>query len=198
MEYSLDTIQDDCYENSSVLINKFDIMDEDTLNAVEETYVLANSAKIELKNDFNDVDFKYYINLHYQLFNDLYEWAGKIRIVNMSKKGTNFCEYSKIAELGEMYFDRLKKQQYLIGLPFPEFIDELTELYCDLNMLHPFREGNGRCQRLFLSLLIKNAGYEINFSEIDGDLLMIATIKAVTGDIFLLKDIFRDNIRVGG
>jgi len=36
MEYSLDTIQDDCYENSSVLINKFDIMDEDTLNAIRD------------------------------------------------------------------------------------------------------------------------------------------------------------------
>ena len=194
MEYSLDSITEDCYEGTTVLINKFDIRDEKKLDELEQNITAVNAALIESESDFRDVDFKYYTNLHYRLFSDLYEWAGKIRTVNMSKKGTKFCDCTKIIELGEGYFKRLKEQRYLTKMPFEKFIDELTELYCALNMLHPFREGNGRSQRLFLTLLIKNSGYEIDFSKVDTDLLMIATIKAVSGDIFLLKDILRDNI----
>ena len=194
MGYSLDSIKDDCYENTMVLINKVNIRDEAKLADVEETFVLANSAEIELQNDFTDVDFEYYKNLHKKLFEDLYEWAGRIRTIDISKKATKFCEFSKIEEFGNNCFSRLKKYNYLTDLPFAQFIDELTELYCELNILHPFREGNGRCQRIFLTLFIKNAGYEINFADIEADLLMLATIKSVAGDIFLLKDIFRDNI----
>ena len=72
-----------------------------------------------------------------------------------------------------------------------EFIVEFTDLYCDLNYLHPFREGNGRIQRLFLSMLVNSLGKSLNFSQIDADYLMIATIKSVSGDIFMLRDIFR-------
>ncbi|MBQ8300734.1 MAG: Fic family protein, partial [Clostridia bacterium] len=76
-----------------------------------------------------------------------------------------------------------------------EFIIEFTDLYCELNHLHPFREGNGRVQRLFLSMLVSNLGMKLDFSEIDADLLMIATIKSVSGEIFMLRDIFREHIK---
>ena len=75
-----------------------------------------------------------------------------------------------------------------------EFIVEFTDLYCDLNYLHPFREGNGRIQRLFLSMLVNSLEKSLNFSQIDADYLMIATIKSVSGDIFMLRDIFREYI----
>ncbi len=74
------------------------------------------------------------------------------------------------------------------------FLDEFVNLYCELNYLHPFREGNGRVQRLFLLKLLRNAGRKIDFSIIDRDLFMIATIKAVSGDVFLLRDIFKECI----
>ena len=61
--------------------------------------------------------------------------------------------------------------------------------------LHPFREGNGRIQRLFLSMMLKDSGMYIDFSEIDKDELMIATIKSVSGDIFMLKDLFGNQIK---
>ncbi len=67
------------------------------------------------------------------------------------------------------------------------FFNELTELYNELNMLHPFREGNGRTLRLFITLLVRNTGRDISFAECDSDLLMIATIKAAQGDLSMLK-----------
>ena len=75
-----------------------------------------------------------------------------------------------------------------------DLVVEFTDLYCDLNYLHPFREGNGRIQRLFLSMLVNSLGKSLNFSQIDADYLMIATIKSVSGDIFMLRDIFREYI----
>lgn len=97
--------------------------------------------------------------------------------------------------MGERIFSSLKKQNYLKNISNEKFIDLFTDLYCELNMLHPFREGNGRIQRLFLTMLAKNAEKELDFSLIDPDLLMIATIKSVSGDIFMLKDIFKYNIK---
>jgi cell filamentation protein len=194
MAYSLDSLQDDCYENTLILKNKFDIRDEKALDEIEQTITAINSAEIELNMSFENVNFDFYKNIHKIMFEDIYDWAGKIRTVNISKKGTNFCEFKNIEEVGNNCFKRLNSDNLFTNISLDDFIDKLTEFYCEINMLHPFREGNGRVQRLFLSLLIKNAGYEICFSKIDVDLLMIATIKSVSGDIFLLKDVLGSNI----
>ncbi|HBE13799.1 MAG TPA: hypothetical protein DEB10_07630 [Ruminococcaceae bacterium] len=61
-------------------------------------------------------------------------------------------------------------------------------------MLHPFREGNGRTQRVFISQLIRNAGYDIDFSEIDSDDLMIATIQAANGVFDAIAQLFSEHI----
>lgn len=74
-------------------------------------------------------------------------------------------------------------------------MDEIVDFYCVTNDLHPFREGNGRTQRAFLTQLIRNAGYDLNWSEVDGDLLMIATIQSAQGVTDLLRKIFEDNIK---
>ena len=76
-----------------------------------------------------------------------------------------------------------------------EFVDEIVDFYCTTNMLHPFREGNGRTQRLFISQLIRHNGYDFNFSDIDTDELMIATIHSANGVTDFLRDIFLKNIR---
>lgn len=196
MYYSLDSTNLNCYDDTFVLINKLNIRSQEELDNVEQTITTINSADIEENQEFIDVDFNFYKALHHQLFNDLYEWAGKVREINISKKTTFFCRCDEIELLAIKCFNRLKKLNFFVGLKLDKFIDEITELYCTLNFYHPFREGNGRVQRLFLTLLIRNAGYDINFSEIDADELMIATIKSVTGDIFALKDILKNNINV--
>lgn len=194
MAYSLDSISDGCYENTTVLINKFDIRDENQLNALEQSITSVLIAKASMDIPFENVDFEFYKSLHKYVFSDIYEWAGEIRSVNISKKGTNFCPAEKIEENGLRIFNNLHKANFLKALEGDEFIDKFVELYCELNYLHPFREGNGRIQRLFLSMLLKNIGKKIDFTDIDEDLFMIATIKSVSGDIFILKDIFKEHI----
>ena len=124
--------------------------------------LLFSVSKIEKEIKFNNVDFNFYKNLHKQLFDDLYEWAGTVRNINISKKGTVFCNSDDIERIGKLKFDRLKSLNFLKNTPKDQFLDELTELYHDLNMLHPFREGNGRTLRLFITLLVRNAGYNLN------------------------------------
>ena len=193
--YSLEGTQKDCYPDATVLINKLDIRNQKMLNVAELRIVISMTMKIEKEIKFNNVDFNFYKNLHKQLFDDLYEWAGTVRNINISKKGTVFCNSDDIERIGKLKFDRLKSLNFLKNTPKDQFLDELTELYHDLNMLHPFREGNGRTLRLFITLLVRNAGYNLNFSECDSDMLMIATIKAAQGDLSMLREVFSDIVK---
>ena len=72
------------------------------------------------------------------------------------------------------------------------FMDELADLYHELNMLHPFREGNGRTLRLFITLLVRYTGRDIDFNLCDNDMLMIAAIRAAQGDISMLREALRE------
>ena len=194
MAYSLDALQDGCYENTTVPINKFDIRDEKTLNALEQEITGGLLARAITDIPFTNVNFDFYKNLHRYVFSDLYAWAGELRTVNMSKKGTVFCDFKQLEEYGARIFTSLAQRNYLKDCPEDLFLEEFTELYCNLNFLHPFREGNGRIQRLFLTLLLKNTGKALHFADIDKDLFMIATIKSASGDVFMLKEIFRTHI----
>ena len=188
--YSLEGSQDSCYPDTTVLVNKLDIRTQELLTEAESVLVTSFSVKLEKTMRFENVDFDYYKNLHRQMFSDLYDWAGTVRKINISKKGTVFCNASDIERIGTLKFERLKKQKFLKEMKNDEFLDELTDLYHELNMLHPFREGNGRTLRLFVTLLVRNTGRDIDFNNADSDLLTIATIRAAQGDKSLLRSVF--------
>ena len=114
--------------------------------------------------------------------------------MNISKKGTQFCAAENIERQAELIFQRLKDCNYFKGLPHDEFVEEIVDFYCVTNALHPFREGNGRTQRAFLTQLIRNTGYDINFADMDTELLMIATIQSSQGVTDLLKQLFSESI----
>ena len=70
----------------------------------------------------------------------------------------------------------------------------IAEFYNEINYIHPFREGNGRVQRIYFAELIRRYGYDINFSDIDTDELMIATIQASQGVLDFLVEFFVNSI----
>ncbi len=195
MSYSVTPLTDDFYENTTCLINKFNIQNEEQLAKIEASITLAKTAELERVPINRNFDFEHYKEIHRYLFEDLYCWAGKIRTVDISKKGTNFTSADNIETVALACFNRLKDANFFKNLEFDDFVDNIVDFYCSTNMLHPFREGNGRTQRIFISQLIRFCGYDINFSEIDTDELMIATIHSANGITDYLKEIFKNHIK---
>lgn len=194
MGYSIESSTANCYEGTTCLINKFDIHDESKLAILESDITLAKSIILEHTPIELPMDFGFYKNIHKVLFEDIYDWAGELRTVDISKKGTNFCSVSQLEELCENCFKRLIKNNYFKDLNKNDFITEIVDFYVTLNMLHPFREGNGRTQRIFITKLIVCNGYDFDFANIDNDELMSATIKATNGINDFLIEIFKKEI----
>ena len=135
----------------------------------------------------NDSCFK---RLHQFLFDELYAWAGTVRSIDLSKQHTRFCPADEIESLAGRMFARIEQMDFLCGLPRKDFIVELTDFYTSVNYLHPFREGNGRTQRLYFRQLAQRAGYKLDFAAVDSDRMMIATIHAVSGIEDTLRSLF--------
>lgn len=130
-----------------------------------------------------DFGFENYKGQHRVLFEDLYDWAGQLRTIALSKTATVFTAP-----------ERIKKLDYITKLPRNEFVAEISDLYHSLNMLYTFREGNGRTERVFFVMLIRNAGYDIDYSTLNSDLLMIWSIQAAGGVTDTLVKFFEENI----
>ena len=195
MSYSITALTDNYYAGTNCLINKFNIQNEEQLAKIEASITLAKSAELERSFISYSFDFEHYKQIHRYLFEDLYDWAGKVRTVDISKKGTNFISAENIEDVANACFDRLKSHNYFRNVDFEDFVENIVDFYCSTNMLHPFREGNGRTQRIFIAQLIRFCGYDINFSEIDTDELMVATIHSANGITDYLKEIFKAHIK---
>ena len=181
MGYDMDPIAADCYEGSFCLINKLGIRDEDKLKRYEAAVTFAKISEIE--NGLVDfpVSSEGYKSIHRFIFEDIYDWAGEYRKVNISKKGTSFASFDSIERLMNNCFERLITLDCFINMPRDEYVRNVADLYQTLNMIHPFREGNGRTERAFISKLVRIAGHYADFSRVDEDELMIATIIAAEG-----------------
>lgn len=195
MPYEIEASTDSCYEGTTCFINKMGIRDEVELMETESALTLANISLLEQEPIAGNFDFAHYKAIHKFLFDDLYDWAGQIRTVNLSKKGTLFIPADEIERVGNAIFTHLAEADCFRSDDFHMFVKHLTEFYCDTNLLHPFREGNGRTQRVFLVQLIRHAGYTIDFSDMDMDELLIATIHAANGVTDYVEQIFRKTIR---
>ena len=195
MSYSIDAITDNCYKGTTCLINKLDIRDEKQLDIVESQITVAKISILQNTPIEGNFDFEHYKAIHKFIFEDLYDWAGIPRTVDISKKGTFFVAANNINEIATACFERLKNQNYFKNLELDDFVEKITDFYCVTNNLHPFREGNGRTQRVFLSQLALNAGYEMDFSNMDTDELMVATIQAANGVDTYLKNVLREIIK---
>lgn len=194
MGYSIDASSAGCYPGTTVLMNKFDIRDAERLDEVESVLASARYAEWLNSPGCETFDFVHYKAVHRYLFSDLYDWAGEVRSVNISKKGTQFTPVEEIEDHAERIFKRLRERNFFRGLSRDVFVEEIVDFYCVTNALHPFREGNGRTQRAFLTQLISYAGYKISFADMDTELLMIATIQSAQGVTDLLKQIFHEAI----
>lgn len=154
------------YPDSSVLRNKFNIKDSEKL--IEKEYQLVKMKSLDLFLSpikvFSMIDVS---KIHFKLFSELYEWAGKYRKVNISKQGKAFMAMQSF-NTGEQYMNDLIKNYYDNAQTFEQISSKLAVILDNLNYMHPYREGNGRTQREVVRVLALEKGYEL-LINVDGE-----------------------------
>ena len=125
--------------------------------------------------------------IHKYLFDEIYDFAGKIREVNLSKGNFRFAPLMYL-EVALQSIDKMPQSTF----------DEIIEKYVEMNVAHPFREGNGRSTRIWLDLMLKKEiGYLVDWSKVDKEDYLLAMERSPIKDIeikFLLKNARTDNI----
>ena len=181
-----------CYPGTKVLINKFGIKDKEKLEAVELD--LAGLRILELKDNpiKGSFDLEHLKSIHKYIFQDIYNWAGQLRTIEISK-GIWFARSDFIISEGQRIFNELKDENYISHLPFDKFCKKLAYYKAEINMLHPFREGNGRAIREFVRSLAEYNGYELDFSTMDKNQYIKAMVQS-SYDTEPLKELFANNM----
>lgn len=113
-----------------------------------------------------------FLRIHQWLFRDIYDWAGKPRTVEIRKRreGSEFFLPSPNIPMGfDWAQDELRKDGMLKGLSTSQFSQRLAYHFDNYNFIHPFREGNGRTQRLFWTLLCHDAGFDLDWRLVSGE-----------------------------
>ena len=151
------------YEGTDTLINKFNVKDKDALSEIEGVVFYLKNHEPLPSGSF---DYEHLKAIHQHFFHELYEWAGEERTVEIAKGDSFFAYHQHITPSLNKLFSKLKDDQYLIKLPLQEFCSKLSYYFNEVNAVHAFREGNGRTQRAFCTLLAENAGYQLNWDRV--------------------------------
>lgn len=178
-----------CYPGTLVLVNKLELQDAAELHEAERKLTALNISQI-LEEPIKGVfDFRHLQAIHKAIFGDVYTWAGKIRTVNIAK-GNQFCNTNYIETYAQKIFDELKNEDYLTSTPTNQIAARLAYYLGEINILHPFREGNGRAQRVMIEYVAKIAGFDLTFADISGKEMVQASAEAFDGGYSLLTGIF--------
>ena len=179
-----------CYPKTDTLINLLDIK---TNTELEEAELEITSFRLEqFSPKFNNLTFEYLKHIHQYLFQDIYACAGQVRAVDISKGDTRFCTAVNIEREATKQFKKLNKLNNLKGLSKEEFGKCIADFFCEINVVHPFRDGNGRALRLFCEVLAVQAGFEISWKGVSKDAWMEANIKGYLGNLQPLTVIFNN------
>jgi cell filamentation protein len=178
----LDNDQDPyLYPGTATLRNRLGLKDDGPLNQAERMLIHARGR--EAARMAFPLDADGYRALHKHLFQDLYDWAGQDRTINIGKEGSLFAHASYIANGLSAVFKDLAAQDNLTGLSREEFFDRLGHHVNELNAVHPFREGNGRTMRHHAVQLAGEAGHSLRINGIDKQAWMDASRHGfTTGD----------------
>lgn len=173
-----------------MLENKLAITDSAELVRIEEKISKQKAVEMFDSGYLESLEagtFESLAKIHKYLFDKIYDFAGKLRKVNISKGNFRFAPL--------MYLDAALRS--IDKMPQSTF-DEIVEKYVEMNVAHPFREGNGRSTRIWLDLMLKKEiGYVVDWSKVDKEDYLLAMECSPIKDIeikFLLKNALTDNV----
>lgn len=173
-----------------ILQNKLNITNQIELAQQEEKISKQKAKQLFDSHDISKVEIGTFVGLayiHTYLFEDIYNFAGKIRVVNISKGDFRFAPVMYLKHSLE-HIDKMAQSNF----------DEIVEKYVEMNIAHPFREGNGRATRIWLDLILKKEILQvIDWNKVDKDEYLQAMQRSVVKDIeikFLLKNALTSKI----
>ncbi|MDI2111733.1 Fic/DOC family protein [Commensalibacter nepenthis] len=188
---------DDPYidKKTGLLKNNIQATTQKQLEAFELGWTDIRAQKLNERTVIHsNFDLNYAKELHKTLFQDVYPWAGEIRTVDIQKEDTLFYPNQKIEVAFDILSNEIKKQNYLQGSS-PDKFAKSASLYMGLiNAIHPFREGNGRTQRMFINDLAKVNGYKIEFDKVSSKDMREASIACLNKDFSPLSNLIKNNL----
>ncbi len=182
-----------------VLRNRLGITDSAQLQQAEGEYSTIRLYELQQRSLLENYDLKDLQTVHYFIFQDVYDWAGKLRTIPLSKREyedrgliSHFTVPRQLVEHGNLILTRIGKPMDFRNRSTQDMANHLGEICKYLNTLHPFREGNGRALRAFMFDFVKNAGKFLSFEGISRERWIRASIQAHHGDNAMLIRIFSE------
>ncbi len=178
-----------CYAGTDVLKNKHDIRDSEALEKFERilsTWRLSQLREMPIAGDF---DLKHLQHIHEYMFQDIYSFAGEIRTESIAKDQFIFALPQYIQSQADELFLQLKAETYLAKLPSEKFAERAAHYMAEINVIHPFREGNGRTQREFIRSLAYSNGYRLEWERTNPQQLLRASIRSISSTDSLTQHI---------
>jgi len=173
-----------------ILKNKLNITDVVELARVEEKLSKQKAHQLFISGFLDEIEvgtFKSLSDIHYYLFGDIYDFAEKIRDVNIAKGNFRFAPIAYL-EVSLLNIEKMPQSNF----------DEIIEKYVEMNIAHPFREGNGRSSRIWLDLILKKEIQKVvDWSKVDKDDYLLAMERSPIKDIeikYLLKNALTSKI----
>ena len=130
--------------------------------------------------------------IHKHLFQDVYSWAGRLRTIDISRDETLFAPHSRIEPYAQTVFAKLAAERHSIATV--GLAGRLAHYLGEINAMHPFREGNGRTQPIFIDQVAKENGYTILWSRCSQQEMIAASVAAHHRDSNMLTDLIRRNL----
>lgn len=134
-------------KDTGVLRNLLGIKDQAELDKAESSLSFLRTNELQEQPLQGRFDLKHLRAIHQRLFADVYDWAGQLRTVEIRKGNTELARQMVIESAATQLFGELSKEQHLRGLDIDNFSQRAGHYLGEINVLHPFREGNGRAQR---------------------------------------------------
>jgi cell filamentation protein len=178
-----------------VLRNVLGITDPDELDRVEAALVALRTNELSFTPMDGNFDLAHLRAIHRHLFKDVYPWAGELRTVDITKGDTRFASCEQIESYAPQITEALARERFLHDLTIREFSERAGHYLGELNVLHPFRDGNGRSIREFIGQLARAAGYRIDWEGMLRSEMTDAAIAAYHGDSSPLATLIHRNLR---
>lgn len=172
-----------CYPNSDVLRNKLNIHNKDELKRAEEEFSAVKQYVLLQEPIRGRFTKNHLFRIHRFLFEDIYPFAGRIRREQISKGHTLFYPPNLIDKELRHVFDKIHTGNMLSEQNNNNQICNLSYIMSELNIIHPFREGNGRCIREMIRCMALEYGLELNWGNTDRETLLNAAILSVDDDM---------------